>query len=42
VLSGATTSTVAIAAAGSPATGRITASVDGSGNRTAVTLNLPA
>jgi hypothetical protein len=41
-LSGATTSTVAIAAAGSPSTTRITASVDGSGNRTAVTLNLPA
>jgi hypothetical protein len=40
-LSGATTSTVAIAAAGNPSTNRISATVDGSGNRTAITLNLP-
>jgi hypothetical protein len=41
VLAGATTSTVTIAGAG-VATNRITASVDGSGNRTAVTLAPPA
>lgn len=42
VLAGAATATVTIAAAGVPATTRLTASVDESGNRTAVTLSPPA
>lgn len=42
VLGGATTTTVSIAAANHPTTNRITATVDADGNRTAVTLNLPA
>lgn len=41
VLAGAATSTVTIAAAGVPATNRVTASVDSNGNRSAVTLNPP-
>lgn len=42
VLAGAATTTITIAAAGTPATNRITASVDASGNRSAVTLSPPA
>lgn len=42
VLAGAATATVTIAAAGVPATNRITATTDASGNRTAVTLSPPA
>lgn len=42
VLAGAGTTTITIAAAGVPATNRITATVDSDENRTAVTLNLPA
>jgi hypothetical protein len=42
VLAGAATTTVTIAAAGVPATNRITATVDASGNRSAVTLSPPA
>jgi hypothetical protein len=41
VLSGAATTSIAIAAANNPATGRIAATVDGSGNRTSVVLSLP-
>jgi hypothetical protein len=41
VLTGANGTTVAIAAAGIPATNRITATVDEYGNRSSVTLNLP-
>jgi hypothetical protein len=41
VLSGAATTSVAIAAAGNSGTNRIAAAVDSSGNRTSVTLNLP-
>jgi hypothetical protein len=42
VLSGASGTDIAIAAAGVPATNRIAATVDGDGNRTAVTLTPPA
>ena len=42
VLAGAATTTVTIAAAGVPATNRITATVDVNGNRSAVVLNPPA
>lgn len=42
VLAGAATTTVTIAAAGVPATNRITATVDASGNRSGVTLSLPS
>ncbi len=42
VLSGAATTTVTIAAAGVPATNRITATVDADGNRSGVTLSLPS
>jgi hypothetical protein len=42
VIAGATSLTVTAAAMGAPATTRITFTVDGSGNRTAVTYNLPA
>jgi hypothetical protein len=42
VLSGASGTAIAIAAAGVPATNRIAATVDGDGNRTAVTLTPPA
>lgn len=42
VLSGAATTNVLIQAAGVPATNRINATVDSSGNRSAVTLSLPA
>ncbi len=42
VLAGAATTTVTIAAAGVAATNRVTATVDSDGNRSAVTLNLPA
>jgi len=42
VLAGAATTTVTIAAAGVPATNRITATVDADGNRSAVTLAPPA
>ena len=42
VLAGAATTTVTIAAAGVAATNRITATVDSSGNRSAVTLSPPA
>lgn len=42
VLAGAATTTITIAAAGVPATNRITATVDGDGNRSDVTLSLPA
>jgi hypothetical protein len=42
VLSGATSPSISIMAGGNPATTRITASVDGNGNRNAVTLNLPS
>jgi len=41
VLAGAATTSITIAAAGTPATNRITATVDASGNRSAVALNLP-
>lgn len=41
VLDGAATTTVTIAAAGVPATNRISATVDSNGNRSAVTLALP-
>jgi hypothetical protein len=41
VLAGAGTTTVTIAAAGTPGTNRITATVDAQGDRTAVTLNPP-
>ncbi|MGH8356229.1 MAG: hypothetical protein ACRESF_01935 [Pseudomonas sp.] len=41
VLAGAGTTTITIAALGVPATNRITATVDSSGNRTAVTLAVP-
>lgn len=41
VLAGATTPNVTIAAAGVPATNRISATVDGNGNRTVVTLSPP-
>lgn len=41
-LAGAATTTITIAAAGVPATNRITATVDSDGNRTAVTLSPPA
>lgn len=41
-LAGGGTTTVTIAAAGVPATTRITATVDASGNRSAVTLSPPA
>lgn len=40
-VSGAGTSTFRIAAAGSPTTNRIEATVDASGNRNAITLTLP-
>jgi hypothetical protein len=40
-LTGAAGNTIAIAAALAPATNRITAIVDGAGNRTSITLNLP-
>lgn len=42
VLAGAATTTVTIAAAGVPATNRITATVDADGNRSAVALSPPA
>ncbi|MFO0907049.1 MAG: hypothetical protein U0794_01565 [Isosphaeraceae bacterium] len=42
VLAGANTNTVTVAAAGLPATNRITAGVDPNGNRNSVTLNIPA
>jgi hypothetical protein len=42
VLSGSGGSSILIKAGGDPATTRITASVDGEGNRNAVTLNLPS
>lgn len=42
VLAGAATTTVTIAAGNQPSVNRITATVDSSGNRSAVTLNLPA
>lgn len=42
VLAGAATTTITIAAAGVPATNRITATVDADGNRSAVTLTPPA
>jgi hypothetical protein len=42
VLSGANTTTVSIAAAGVPATNRVSATVDQYGNRSAVNLTLPA
>jgi hypothetical protein len=42
VLAGAATTTVTIAAAGVSATNRVTATVDSSGNRSAVTLSLPS
>jgi hypothetical protein len=42
VLSGATSPSISIMAGGNPATTRVTASVDGNGNRNAVTLNLPS
>jgi hypothetical protein len=42
VLAGAATTSIAIAAANNPGTNRISATVDASGNRSAVTLNLPA
>lgn len=42
VLAGAATTTITIAAAGVPATNRVTATVDSSGNRSAVTLNPPS
>lgn len=42
VLAGADTTSVTIAAAGVPATNRITSVVDANGNRTSVTLNPPA
>lgn len=42
VLAGAGTTAITIAAAGVPATNRITATVDSSGNRTVVTLDPPA
>jgi hypothetical protein len=42
VLSGSGSPSILIKAASNPATTRITASVDGEGNRSAVTLNLPS
>lgn len=42
VLSGATTGTILVRAAGTPTTTRMTATTDTAGNRTAVALNLPA
>lgn len=42
VLAGAATTTITIAAGNQPAINRITATVDSSGNRSAVALNLPA
>ena len=42
VLSGAATNTVTVKAGNNAGTSRITATVDASGNRTGVTLNLPA
>ncbi len=41
VLAGGGTTSITIAAAGHPATNRVTATVDSSGDRSAVTLNLP-